>query len=86
MRLGYELIENCLQVKWHDGEQVPQEVDEDNEKVDIVAEDGEHLRKNMSRMLSTRRMTRLGKRRKNRRTNFVYIQKPQVVEFCSFEC
>ena len=30
-----------MQVKWHDGEQVPQEVDEDSENVDIVAEDGE---------------------------------------------
>ena len=38
---GYELTETCLQVKWHDGEQVPQEVDEGSENVDIVAEDGE---------------------------------------------
>ena len=30
-----------MQVKWHDGEQVPQEVDEGSENVDIVAEDGE---------------------------------------------
>ena len=39
----YELIETCLQVKWHDGEQVPREVDEDSENVDhdIVAEYGE---------------------------------------------
>ena len=28
-------------MKWQDGEQVPQEVDEDSENVNIVAEDGE---------------------------------------------
>ena len=42
---GYELIETCLQVEWHDAEQVPQEVDEESENVDhdVVAEYGEEI-------------------------------------------
>ena len=68
-------------MKWHDGEQVPQEVDEDSENVDIVAEDGEENEEEYESDVEYQGMTRLRKRRRKWRTNFVYRQKPKVVEF-----
>ena len=61
-------------MKWHDGEQVPQEVDEDSENVDIVAEDGEENEEEYESDVEYQGMTKW-------RTNFVYRQIPKVVEF-----